>query len=318
MRPNLLLMCKLLLALLVLHGFASSLSDPFLPFISGLDLLRSPSGWLGRLLQISFIGAACCLVFNYRVRWAAVTLGVIVVLTLLSSRTVFRNHLFIVGCLFLLSGLQRKDDDAWMLRWQMVIIYGGAFLNKILQVDWRSGQFMHHWLHVELANPYYEAVWRILPEPDLAIIISWCVMGSELALAILFLRRRWNAVAVSVAIVMHAGFFILVGRTIFGHFTEDVLLAMMAFLAWPSGVMAVRLKPSLQRSAQALRSWFDWERQLIFGTTLRDSGNWMELSAGDRTISNGAATWHVLKYSPAFYFGVFGVFNGVAYLLAHY
>ena len=107
MRPNFLLMCKLLLVLLVVHGFTGTVRDPFLPFVPSLDLLRSASGWYGLLLQAVFIGAAGALVFNYRVRGAAVILGVVVILVLLGSKPLFRNHVFIVGCLFLLAGLHR-------------------------------------------------------------------------------------------------------------------------------------------------------------------------------------------------------------------
>jgi hypothetical protein len=275
MRPNFLLMCKLLFALLLLHGFAGGLREPFLPFVSGFDLLRSESGWFTLLMQAGFFGAGACLVFNYRVRGAAIVLGVVVVLALLASKTLFRNHVFIVGCLFFLAGLHRKDDDPWMLRWQLVIIYAGAFLNKILQSDWWTGQFMHHWLHHELANPYHAFLRPFLPEPGVAVVISWMVMVSELLLAVLFLVRRWNHIAVALAIGMHAVFFVVVGRKIFGHFAEDVLLAMLVFLTWPAGMMSVGFRPSMQRVAERFGAWVNWDRQFAFGVPLRGNDTWM-------------------------------------------
>jgi hypothetical protein len=317
MRPNFLLMCKMLLALLLLHRFAGGLQEPFLPFVSGLDLLRSESGWFTLLLRAVFFTAGCCLIFNYRVRWAAIVLGLVVIVNLLASKTLFRNHVFIVGCLFLLAGLHRKDDDPWMLRWQMVIIYAGAFLNKILQSDWRTGQFMHHWLHHELENPYCEALRPHLPELGFAVIISWLVMLSELLLAALFLVRRWNDAAVVAAIAMHVAFFIVVGRSIFGHFAEDVLLAMLIFLSWPAGVMTVAFRPSVQRLTEKVRACGNWDRQFAFGAPLLNPENWIELRMEDRSLENAAAGWCFLKYNSAFYFTAFVVFNGTAYLISH-
>lgn len=318
MRPNFLVMCKLLFALLLLHGFVSGLREPFLPFVSGFDLLGSEWGWFTLMMQAGFFGAGACLVFNYRVRGSAIVLGVIVVLTLLASKTLFRNHVFIVGCLFFLAGLHRKDDDPWLLRWQLGIIYAGAFLNKILQGDWWTGQFMHNWLHHELANPYYEFLRPHLPEPGLAVVISWMVMLSELLLAVLFLVRRWNYLAVALAIAMHAVFFVVVGRRIFGHFAEDVLLAMLVFLSWPAGMMVVGFRPSVRRVVEKFGTWVNWDRQFAFGAPLRKSGNWIELKVEGRELENRAAGWCFLKYNTAFYFAAFVSFNGVAYLIARY
>lgn len=318
MRPNFLLMCKLLFALLALHSFVGNFRDPFLPFVSSLDLLRSSSAWFELALHIVFWGAGCCLLFNYRVRWAAIALGLLVVLTLLASKPLFRNHLFIVGCLFLLTGLHRKEEDPWMLRWQMVIIYIGAFLNKVLQVDWRSGQFMHHWLHHDLANPYYEAFRPHLPEPGFAIAISWTVIGSELILAVLFAVRRWANVAVTLAIAMHVTFYVLVGRKIFGHFTEDALLAMLVFLNWPKNVVSVGLGPSVARLTERVRAWFNWDRQFAFDAVPSDAGNWLELREGDVRSRNWTAAWSALKYSPAFYVGVFAMYHVAVYLIEYY
>ena len=318
MRPNLLVMCKLLFALLLLHGFVSGLREPFLPFVSRLDLLGSEMGWFALLMHAGFFGAGVCLVFNYRVRWAAVVLGVIVVLALLVSKPLFRNHVFIVGCLFFLAGLHRKEDDLWLLRWQLAIIYAGAFLNKILQEDWWTGQFMHHWLHHELANPYYESLRSHLPEPGFAVVISWMVMGSELLLAVLFLVRRWNHVGVALAIAMHAVFFVVVGRKIFGHFAEDVLLAMLIFLSWPAGMMTVGFRPSVQRVVQKFSTWVNWDGQFAFGAPLRNADHWIELKVDGQDLENRAAGWCFLRYNTAFYFAAFASFNGVAYLIARY
>ena len=60
MRPNVLLMCKLLYILLLLHTFQNKIQDPFLPFIPALDLLRTWPGLFSTLLKTVFFGAGFC------------------------------------------------------------------------------------------------------------------------------------------------------------------------------------------------------------------------------------------------------------------
>ena len=315
MSPNLLLMCKLLFALLLLHDFFQKIADPFLPFIPVLDLFRSHTGLFTMALKTALLGAGFCLVMNVRVRAAAVVLGLVVVLFILSSKTVYRNHIFIVGCLFLLSGLHRSDEDPWLLRLQLSIIYLGAFTNKLCDPDWRSGEFMHHWLHTELQNPYYECLRPLLPEPWIAILISWMVITSEFLLMILFLVKRWNNVGVWLAVCMHLGFFVVVGRRIFGHFLEDMLLAMLVFLHWPKGTIQVRVRERLHELTARLLPCMSWDRQFRLGPPLLRGGkDWFEVSYGDRKVNNSIGLLQFLKYNTAFYVGVFCLFNGVAFL----
>ena len=138
MRPNTLLMCKLLLLLLVIHGFHEVVSDPYIPFLQGLDAFRSQPGLFEFTLKIVLLGAALCLFFNVRVRTAALILGGTIILTIVASKPVYRNHIFIVGCLLLLAGLQRRDEEAWLIQIQFGVMYFGAFLNKAWDPDWRT------------------------------------------------------------------------------------------------------------------------------------------------------------------------------------
>ncbi|MGI9239379.1 MAG: HTTM domain-containing protein, partial [Verrucomicrobiales bacterium] len=203
MSPNLLLMCKLLFLLLALHSFHKKLGDPFLPFISGLDAFNLYPGLFCGALEIGFFLGGLCLLFNVQVRIAAVALGVTVLLAVVASKPGYRNHILISGCLFLLAGLQRRDEEPWMLSLQMAVIYFGAFVNKALAPDWWSGQFMHNWMHNDLSNRYYEFFSPWFPGNTLAAMASWGVIASELALTVLFLVRKWHHLAVFLTLAMH-------------------------------------------------------------------------------------------------------------------
>ena len=317
MRPNLLLMCKLLLVLLLAHDFLQKIGDPFLPFIPLLDLFRSEPPLFAIVLKTALLGAGFCLLMNVRARAAAVVLGLVVILFMLSSKPAYRNHILIVGCLFFLAGLHSADEDPWLLRLQMSIIYLGAFTNKICDVDWRTGEFMHHWLHTELQNPHYEFLYPLLPDQWLAVFLSWMVIIGECSLTFLFLVKRWNNLGVCLAICMHVGFLLVVGRRIFGHFTEDILLAMMAFLHWPNTTVNVRLSHNLHRLFARLFACVNWDRQFRLGASLnRGRGEWFEISYGPHIVMNTSGLFQFLKYNAAFYVCLFFLYNGVAFVLS--
>lgn len=314
MAPNLLLMCKLLFLLLALHGFQAKLSDPFIPFVGALDAVRSPSEAFGWGLRISFFAGGACLLCNIRTRAAAIVLGITVLLALAASKPLYRNHILIVGCLFLLSGLHARDEEPWMLALQMAIVYFGAALNKSLEADWWSGRFMHHWMTDRLDHPIYGWLAPLFPGMSFAAVVSWLVIASEWLLALLFLVRRWHPLAVAISLAMHGSFFLIVGRTPFGHFLEDILLAMLAFLHWPRGVIEVSAARRLHRPLAWLTRLANWDGQFVAGDPLPDGGPaWWRVRHDGRTRTNAAGVLECLRYNAAFYVVLFVAFNGAAY-----
>jgi len=307
MRPQTLLLCKLLFLLAAMHGLPAKLGDPYLPFLPILDALREVPGLFAAVLTTAYWVAGVALLFNAWARSAAVTLGATVILALLASKPSFQNHVFIVGCLFLLCGLHRRGEDPWLVRWQFVLMYFGAGLNKVLQADWWSGAFLHTWLHDHLANPLYQLGSALLPERWFAAGVSWAVMGSEVILFTLFLVRRWNRFAVWGVVVVHLGFFAVVGPGPFGYFTEDLLIGLLAFLAWPRGEQQLRLREAPARWARSWLFLLDWDRQLRVGGPPED-GHWLEVRDGASRYVDLDGLARLIRYSPAFWVALFGAY----------
>ena len=317
MQPNTLLMCKLLLLLLVVHGFQWKIADPYVPFIQGLDAFRSRPSLFEFLLKAAFCGAGLSLFLNFRVRASAIVLGSTVLLALLASKPMFRNHIFIVGCLFLLAGLHHRDEEAWLIKTQFCVMYFGTFLNKVWEPDWRTGQFMHNWLHGHLRNPFYETISPLLPDLWFGILLSWMVILAECALMVLFFVPRWRTRGVWLALTMHLGFLLVVGRRPFGHFTEDILIALLVFLSWPKAAMVLRLKHSLQAIRPFWR-FVNWDQQFQLSDQAAREHTWLELDVEEQTRTNASALAYFLKYSTVMYVAIFVGFNGIAYLISYY
>jgi hypothetical protein len=305
MRPNTLLLCKLLFLLVAIHGIHDKFRDPYLPFLPALDLLREIPGLLPGVLTAVFWVGGAALLLNWRVRTAAVLLGITVILAILASKPVFQNHAFIVGCIFLLCGLQRPGEAPWLIRWQFVVLYFGSLLSKVIRPDWWSGAFMHTWMHDDLGNQLYEFGSAMFPVPWFAAGASWLVMLAEFVLLVLFLVRRWNPWAVWGVVIVHSGFLAVVGPGPFGYFTEVLLIALLAFLTLPCEAQQIHLHDRISRWAGPVFFLIDWDGRFRLGEPPQRRGDWLELRDGEDRAVNLAGLIRFLAYNPAFYVGLF-------------
>ena len=78
---------------------------------------------------------------------------------------------------------------------------------------------------------------------DALVLVSFVAAG--VVFVVLFFVPRWRSYGVGVVLLMHVGFLLVVGRRPFGHFTEDILIALIAFLSWPR----MTTTPTIPRSA---------------------------------------------------------------------
>ncbi|WP_370003156.1 HTTM domain-containing protein, partial [Winogradskyella sp.] len=213
-------MCKLLFLLLLVNGFLGYISDPFIPFIKPIDVVITYPNIFKTAIKGLFLASGLLLLFNVNPRTMAIVLGSSLIVMLLASKPMFRNHLFICGCAFLLAGLSNKKNLPWLLYMQLSLVYFGAATNKVFEPDWWSGQFMHNWLVNSQENQFYLSVSGLLPEMWFAKILSWTSMFIEFTIAILLLIRKKHLLAVWAIILFHS---LLYSMTLFrfGHFFED-------------------------------------------------------------------------------------------------
>ena len=157
--PNLLLMAKLVTLYFLLTGQWQRLPDHFLPFLPLFDHAGPPILFRGTL-QVVFLAAAVSLFVNSHVRTCCLLLGAVILVGILSSRPYFENNRMFTGCILFLAGLYQPGQKAWLIRYQVVLLYFAAGLNKILDADWRSGRFFkqattlseHHALHARVSS----------------------------------------------------------------------------------------------------------------------------------------------------------------------
>lgn len=262
MKPNLLLMCKIFVLLLYAHSFYSYLSDPFLPIIPFFDSFNSISNLFEYISKGLFLIASICLLFNIKVKTMSILLGLVIIFNLLASKPLFRNHLFIIGCMLFLSGLSEKNESPWLIYVQLGFVYVGALVNKVFQIDWWTGQFMHNWLGTALDNNLYILFAEQFADLLLAKILSCMAMLSEFVIAICLFIPNLRRVAIGIILVFHTLLYTFTGET-FGFFMEDILIVLIAFLHWPKSNSVLYIKHSLHFKGLKFLSFLDWDKRVL-------------------------------------------------------
>ena len=313
--PPVLLMAKLIALCLLLTGHVTLLPQPFLPFLPIFDHMGDPVvfQWV---LRVAFVASALALLFNRSVRVSAFVLGATILVGVLSSKIYYGNNKIFCGFILLLTGLQRPGQDPWLLRYQVAIVYFGAGLNKILDPDWRTGQFFEFWAVEVLRNSWYVAAINWFPPMALSWFMGWFTIAAELGLAAGFLARRFYPYAIWGGILLHSGMLLFANST-YTMFFYAMLASFLLFAPWPRSPMLVLYDGDCGFCTQT-KDWiarfdfdrmFDWQplqggaglRYRLSDEVLRER---LHLIAGAKIYAGFAAFKMMLLYNPLFYFTV--------------
>ncbi|MBN4070483.1 HTTM domain-containing protein [Olleya sp. AH-315-F22] len=304
MAPNILLMCKLLVMLILAHHFYYKLDDPFIPFIKAFDYFNTTPGIFKTTLRIVFIIALSALFLNLYVRTSCIVLGSIIFIQQLASIPHFENHTFVVGCVLLLAGLSHRKHTPILLILQLSLIYFGAFINKILDVDWINGVFVDNWLSNARQNPPYLFISEMLPEKWLALFLSWVAMLNELSISIILLLKKYRSYTIWIILFFHTVLFTFTSSR-FGHFYEDILIILLAFLLWPKGQISIEYKKSIS-SLTKLYNLLDWDKKFRWALSNNNNKYWLQLKTSTGELyTNYNAVRKLLTSTPSFFILLF-------------
>jgi predicted DCC family thiol-disulfide oxidoreductase YuxK len=308
---NLVIMVKAIAIALLLTRHFLLLPDPFLPFIPGMDLI--PGAWFQRSMQVLMVGGAIALLFNVRIRLSSFLVGMSLLISVVGSKAYYGNNKTFCGLVLVLASLHQPGRAPWILRLQLVVVYFGAGLNKLLDPDWRSGVFMHNWAANRLHQPVFLGLEPLLPPLVLGKLMSWFTITTELALSVVLLLRPLYPVGIWLSILLHSGMLLFTGST-FTLFFYGMTAAMLAFVDWPGEPMTVIYDGDCGFCNKARRFFeemdlekaFRWERSQAgaldrFGITPEMARDRAYLVAAGRVYGGFRAFRAMLLYNPAVY-----------------
>jgi hypothetical protein len=298
--PNVLLAAKLITLVFFLLG-SWRLRQPYLPFIGFLDDLGSPQTFQ-HTLQVVWLLAALSLFMNRYVRLSCAVLGLVILITMLASHAYRANNTMLTGLLLFLIGMSDRETASMIIRWQLVVLYFWAGLNKLLDPDWRSGAFFEIWNGISGWGEPYRGLASLFPSMVFSAILSWGVIVTELFLAVAFAVRRLVIVGILGAVVYHSSLLFVTGDT-FTMFWFTALAACIALLKWPANPPSVHYRgDGLLGGITVLLHKLDLARAF---TWERNERSGLRVVIGERVYNGGDALARVLLYNPMVYFTFF-------------
>ena len=308
---NVLLLAKVLTLAFLATGQFRLLSWHFLPFLRFFDRMGSPAVFHWTLV-FTFLAAAAALFYNRHVRICCLVLGGVILVSLLSSRIYFENNRVYCACILVLAGLSARQPRPWPLRLQVVLVYFGAALNKLLQADWRSGQFFAYWFG-QIHHPQIWAhITNIVPAMPLAQFVCWVTIVTEFVLVAGFLVPKWYSWSIWLGAAYHTSLLLVMNST-FGMFYYAMLASYLAFVEWPHSSLQVAYNSDLGIIGTVLRflqrvdvdrrfRWEPFSAQDQNGISMARCYKVFFLLEGDRIYRGFAALKRVLLLSPVTYF----------------
>jgi hypothetical protein len=298
MQPNILLMAKLVALAFIIGGQLGLLSRHFVPFLGFFRHVGSPSDF-HLVLQIIFLFAACSLFLNQYVRVACIVLGLVIIVGIASSMYYYENNREYAALILVLAGLENPRGEPWLLRWQIVLLYFAAALNKVLLADWRDGHFFDAWMGFLHHSAWVKAS-GLFPNRVLGALLGWAAIITEFALAIGFAIRRHLPIVIWVGVAYHTTLVLVMNRT-FGMFWVAAPSTYLAFITWPR-------EPLLVRYGDVSK----WLRRTLLGLQRVDADDafrWepveqpgLELSRNGVTHRGWRAMLWILLCTPVTYF----------------
>ena len=309
--PELLLTAKLAVVCLVLRMTWRELPNPFIPFLPAFDYFRhTPFDWA--LKAAVLIGSAAVL-FNYRVRAACLVIGSAFLTGILASRPYFENNIMYLGCLLFLLGLYEPKTGPWLIRAQIILVFFAAALNKLLDVNWRSGKFFDYWTSVYVNKSFYFRLSSWLPEMLLARAMSWLTIAIEFGIALGLLFRRTRMWGIWLGLLLAAGQNFLTERT-FGVFFYVMPISYLAFVEWPRSKVLLlydgdcgfcsRMRRVMERfDLEGLFTWKPFQQpDDLHGISEEALHQRLYIVTQDKKYSGFAAFKMMALYNPLTYF----------------
>jgi hypothetical protein len=308
---SLTVMAKSLALVLLLTGHVRILPDPWLPFVPGIDLI--PGELYQRTLQTVFVLSALAILFNRRIRLAALLLGGTLLLSVVSSKAYYGNNKTFCGLMLFLTGLHIPGTEPRFHRWQLAVTYFGAGLNKVLDPDWHSGLFFENWAVNRLKHAQYIAVDGMLPPLVLGKFFCWTTIVTELAIVPAIFIRSLHVWAAYANILFQSGLMLFTGTT-FTLFFYSMTAASLAFVTWPTGKLSVLCEPGSGLASFARKVLAPWDADGRFVWTKVPAGqaaSWLQLRAGEKTYSGFRALRMIVLLNPLTYFVIAGLIAAI-------
>jgi hypothetical protein len=237
--PNVALLVRLTAFALLLKGYYTGpytgLLAPFAPLLPWFDRIPHPY-FLREVMTAVLVAALLGILFDARrIRLWCLLAACTIFAGVLAARFYYSNNKIFCACLFLLASLSARGDRPVLFYAQLSVMYFGAALNKLLEPDWRSGQYFDYWLGTLNPQPAFQFFADRLPPLVAGQVMGWTTIAVEALLCLGFALHRWRVPAAWLGLHFHAGALLLAQRD-FGVYTAAIMASYLVVVSWPAAV----------------------------------------------------------------------------------
>lgn len=295
----LLFVARMLALYLVWVAGMRHISPPFLSFWAPLDQLKGLAEYYF-ILDGLYWCALLCVLIGYRFQSFSLVVGFLIFFQITSSVSAYSTNFLFSGCLFLLIGLYKPGLE-WTFRVQFGLLYLGAGLNKLLDMDWQSGQYFVNFIGKVYPNPFNRWLVDWVGLESLSQILSVLTVTIELGLAFWLFWGKSRVVLVYCILIFHLCFLIFtMGELSFIYFLL-ISAGSYLLLPWPdSRELSIKFIPKniFLRLLKLMdfSHFFSWEKANFEKKSLICSGN---------AENKGAPlSWWLLIFHKTFFFAI--------------
>jgi len=218
---------------------------PAVPFVSHLPhgvIMGSTVYYI--VLAVYALGIA--LIFSNKfLQHGAAMVGLSMIASEVLNRTVHSNgHLYTASMLVLIA-LSNSITKNGLLKAQTIILYIGAVMNKMVDIDWWNGNYMHTLMVNRHHINWYSYLEGFFPVQNFSALAGIIALGIELAIPICFIVPRWQKTGFIIALGFHSILLIALGVT-FGPFYYALFCSFLLFISWPNKLMITMGKENFE------------------------------------------------------------------------
>ena len=194
-----------------------------LPFIEVLSTLKLQC-FFQVIWQITFV---VCSIGVLSRKWSKVCMflvGILLLMAVLANGFLYSNNLVFSSCLLIAMSMSSYEQN--FVRYQLFVVYLGAFLDKLFFDHWRNGYFMESYFE---NNWYVSIAEGLIGSESISQMMGTGTIVVEAILALLVLLPRATKLFILLGVSFHLSTAVLM-HSFFGLFIPCILMCYMSLV----------------------------------------------------------------------------------------
>lgn len=207
---------------------------PFKRNVPYLDFLVDwgPDKVYNYTLYFAVLIGSVLILFSKKTRTGSFLIGTAFLWSVISCRSCLSVAHMYMSVTFIVISLSNKQTGGWLLKAQLIILYFGAGINKMMDQDWWNGNYFETLMIDRHANSFYSWAADLFEPKFLSKFMGIAAVFLEFIIPVCFLIKKFNKAGLIIGLIFHT-ILILLANDMFGPFYFTIVANYFIFLNWP-------------------------------------------------------------------------------------